>query len=76
MYVVPVCLAFKIKQKKENNDLSEYQTVFGFLSVPQRPWVNKQVSVSDGLPLSNLIFNILIFNPKAVCSLSYRILKK
>lgn len=49
--------------------------MLGFLSVPKRPWINKQVSVSDGLLLSNLIFNILIFNPKAVCSLSYRILK-
>lgn len=44
--------------------------------MPKRPWINKQVSVSDALLLSNLIFNILIFNPKAVCSPSYRILKR
>lgn len=70
MYTVPVCLAKKKKGRKEKrNDLSEYK-VLRFLIAPGGPEVTGQVQVRDGFLLSDLIFNILIFNPKAMCLIS------
>ena len=73
--MVPVCLAKK-KKKKGRNDLSGYKQCLDFLVHLGGPEETRQVQVCDGFLLSDLIFNILIFNLKVMCSiLSYRLLK-
>lgn len=70
MYLVPVCLAKKKKGKKERNDLGEYEQCLDFLKHLETLSKPGRFKSCDGFLLSNLIFNILIFNPKAMCLIS------